>query len=149
MRAGESPVVGSNVASSLSIPRKDLSTGSGLPVAAPPEGGATAEKAEAALTIEARIRAVENFMVKGFCLADGTKERMSDEGTFAWQIGRLADWQIQYTRKIGKVRISALYPEPKSHQISTAKVYQIYFNKAKEVLSVRTYHPPATLASYR
>ena len=61
--AGFSPAVGSKVPSSLSIPRMVLSTGSGLPVAAPEEAGATAEKAATPLTREARIRAVQNFMV--------------------------------------------------------------------------------------
>ena len=56
-------MVGSKADSSLSIPRMDLSTTSGLPTDLP---GATAEKAEAALTKEARTRAVQNFMVVDF-----------------------------------------------------------------------------------
>jgi hypothetical protein len=82
IRAGLSPVVGSKVDSSLSIPRKDLSIGSGLLVDAPAEEGATAEKAEAPLTKEARTRAVENFMVTGLMLTTTTRETKSDERTF-------------------------------------------------------------------
>lgn len=66
MRAGFSPSVGSKVDSSPSIPLRDLSIGSGLPVDAPEEDGATAEKAEAAVTKVVRIRALESFMVD-FC----------------------------------------------------------------------------------
>ena len=62
IRAGFSPPVGSKVPSA-SMPFMDLSTGSGFPVAAPLEEGATAEKAEAVLKNEARIRAAENFIV--------------------------------------------------------------------------------------
>jgi hypothetical protein len=51
----------------LSIPRKDLSTGSGLPVAAVFEDGATAEKADTDLVNEARRRAAEkNFIFVAF-----------------------------------------------------------------------------------
>jgi hypothetical protein len=68
VRAGLSPPVGSNIDSSLSIPRKDLSTGSGLPVAAVFEDGATAEKADTELVNEARRRAAEkNFIFCCFC----------------------------------------------------------------------------------
>jgi hypothetical protein len=65
MRAGLVPDVGSNVSASLSIPFIDRSMGSGLPVAAPVEAGATAEKANALLGKAARIRAVQNFMLDG------------------------------------------------------------------------------------
>jgi len=60
MRAGFSPVTGSkDEADSSSIPRSDLSIGSGysLPVVDPAEGGETAEKAEAVQAQEARNRA--------------------------------------------------------------------------------------------
>ena len=49
--------------SAESIPRIDLSTGSGLPVAALDEDGATAEKAAALFTREANTRAIESFMI--------------------------------------------------------------------------------------
>jgi len=62
--AGASPEVGSKTVSSVSIPFRDLSTGSGIPVALLLVAGETAEKADAVLTIEAMTRAVESFMVE-------------------------------------------------------------------------------------
>jgi hypothetical protein len=66
MRAGLVPDVGSKaIAESPSIPFIDRSTGSGLPVAAPLEVGAIAEKADALVAKAARTRVVQNFMLDG------------------------------------------------------------------------------------
>jgi hypothetical protein len=68
--------VGSKTVSSLSIPMRDLSIGSEFPVAGSIGLGEAAEKAEAVLTIEARTRAVESFMVgRYYQVATVTREQ--------------------------------------------------------------------------